>query len=301
MNTNKKALLAVILGNSIFGFSFLFSKLALEIAEPNVLVAIRFFVAFLVLNIIVVIGTHIKKQDGTSLINFSLKNKPLKHVLLLAFFQPVLYFFAETQGILYTSSTFAGIIIAVIPIAGICADLLIMHSSVSKKQIFCALFSIVGVIITTIGATDMRSSTKGLLFLLLAVLSGSLFYVFSKKSGAYYNALEQTYVMFCVGFIVYMTAALIQCRGQYQVLIFDVISQPMFIVSILYLGVISSVAAFLLLNYGSKFVSVSNATLFANLTTVISIFAGVLILHENFTLPQLIGAVIILISVYVAR
>ena len=36
------------------------------------------------------------------------------------------------------------------------------------------------------------------------------------------------------------------------------------------------------------------------MTTVISIVAGVVVLHEAFTLPQVIGAALILVSVYIA-
>ena len=71
-NTRKKALLAALIGNSIFGFSFLFSKIALDIASPGVLVAIRFLVAFIVLNIFVFVGRQIKRKDGSALVEFSL-------------------------------------------------------------------------------------------------------------------------------------------------------------------------------------------------------------------------------------
>lgn len=301
MDTNKKALIAVILGNSIFGFSFLFSKLALQITMPCVLIAVRFTTAFLVLNLIVLLGRSVKKKDGTSLLKFSLQGKPLKYVLLLALFQPVIYFITESYGIVYTSSAFAGVIISVIPIAGVIFDVIFMHSKVSKMQVLCAFGSVIGVVITTIGAQDMASSTKGVLFLSAAVLSGAIFYVFSKKAGEHYNALERTYVMFGVGSAFYLVFALIQCRGDYDRWLFQTFRQPVFWMSILYLAVFSSVIAFLLLNYGSNYVSVSKATIFANFTTVISIFAGILVLKESFTLQQLIGTVIILVSVYLAR
>ena len=42
-------------------------------------------------------------------------------------------------------------------------------------------------------------------------------------------------------------------------------------------------------------------TIFANLTTVISIIAGVVFLHESFTAFQVLGAAIIVISVYLAN
>ena len=58
--------------------------------------------------------------------------------------------------------------------------------------------------------------------------------------------------------------------------------------------------AFLLLNYGSSYVSVSEASIFANLTTVISIAAGVIFVNETFTLWQMIGAIIIVGSVYIS-
>ncbi len=111
MKTRTKALIAVILGNSIFGFSFLFSKIALEITIPSVMLAVRFTVAFLALNLVVIFGKFTNK------LQFSLKGKPLKDVLLLALFQPGIYFVTESYGIKLTSSAFAGTIIAVISIA----------------------------------------------------------------------------------------------------------------------------------------------------------------------------------------
>lgn len=294
MTTRTKALLAVIIGNSIFGFSFLFSKIALDLTIPSVMLAVRFTVAFLVLNLVVLIGKRTKKFD------FDLKGKPLKYVLLLALFQPVIYFITESYGITYTSSSFEGTIIAVIPIAGLLCDVFIMRTKVSRKQMACSIGSVVGVIITTLGAQNMKSSLLGVSLLLVAVMSGALFYVFSKKSGEYFNALERTYVMFAVGSVVYIVIALVECKNAFSNLIIPAVSNPTFWGCILYLSVISSVVAFLLLNFGSSYVSVSEASIFANLTTVISIVAGVLFVNESFTLWQIVGAVIIIASVYLS-
>lgn len=299
-NSKTQAVIAVILGNVIFGFSFLFSKLALEVTLPTVLIAFRFVVAFLVLNLIVLFGTRIKRKDGSPLVSFSLRNKPKRDILLLALFQPITYFIGEPYGILYTSSAFAGVIIAVIPIAGIIFDILFFKSKVNLKQVICSIASVLGVVITTLGAKNMNSSFKGILFLLLAVVAGALFYVFSKKSADHYNPLERTYVMFGMGSVVYVVLALVQCRGEYDKWILGAALNPMFLIGVAYLAVVSSVIAFLLLNYGSSRISVSQASMFANLTTVVSILAGVGILRETFTLQQFVGAVIIILSVYLA-
>lgn len=292
MNTKTKALIAVIVGNAIFGFSFLFSKVILDMTVPSVLLAFRFSLAFLVLNLIVLLGK--------GKIEFSLKGKPLKNILLLAIFQPVVYFFAESYGIAYTSSAFAGTIIAVIPIAGIICDILIMHVKVSKKQMLCSVGSVIGVAITTLGMEGSDSSALGIIMLFIAVLAAAMFYVFSQKAGEHYNALERTYVMFAIGSVTYVIAALVQCAGQYDTLIIPVVTSVQFWGGMIYLSVFSSVAAFMALNFGSSYIPVSQASIFANLTTVISIVAGVVILHESFTIQQVIGAAIILASVYIA-
>lgn len=284
------AMLAVIGGNVIFGFSFLFSKVALDIVAPTVLIAVRFSVAFLVLNIIVLLQKILKKGS------FLLKGKPKKQVLLLALCQPVIYFIAESYGIKLTSSSFAGIIIAMIPIVGIVLDAIIMRSKILKRQIICALLSVGGVVLTTIGAQNMDSSALGLFMLLIAVVAGSMFYVFSKGAGSFYSPLERTYVMFGVGSAVYVVAAAIQSFGHYGE-VFDSLKTPTFWICIAYLAVCSSVFAFLLLNFGSNHVSVSKATLMANSTTVISIVAGVLVLKESFSISQVLGAIIIIVSV----
>ena len=301
MSIHTKGLLAVVAGNVIFGFSFLFSRLALFITVPSALVAYRFVTAFAVMNIIVFAGRKIRKKGGSPLVEFSLRGKPLKYVLLLAVFQPVLYFFCETYGILYTSSAFAGTIIAVIPIMGIVFDRIMMNSEIRKKQIVCAVVSVAGVAFTTIGAEGMRSSLAGVIFLAGAVICGALFYVFSKKSAEHYNAIERTYVMFGVAAAVFTAFALVQCRGDYAGLLIAPAGNSTFVIAVLYLAVVSSVAAFVSMNWGNNYVSVTEASLFANLTTVISIFAGVIFLHETFTLQQVVGAAAILVSAYAAN
>ena len=50
MSNTMKASLATLLANAIFGFSFLFTKVALEYSDPSVLLSIRFLVSFVVVS-----------------------------------------------------------------------------------------------------------------------------------------------------------------------------------------------------------------------------------------------------------
>ncbi len=299
-STRKKALFGALVSNIIFGFSILFSTILLNMTLPSVMVATRFVVAFIVLNLLIIIGGKIKKSDGQPLVTFSLKGKPKKDLFLMAMFQPVVYFFGESYGITFTSSAFAGTIIAVIPLMAVVWDVVFMKEKVGKKQVLCAAGSVVGVIITTLGAGEMKSSFWGVLILLVAVFAGSIYFMFSKKASAYYNAFERTFAMFGVASLVFGVTAAVQCAGEYERWILEPMKTPVFWWSIFYLAVMSSVVAFVIQNISNVYITVSEAAIFTNMITVISIISGVVILKETFTLWQVVGAAIIIVSVYIS-
>ena len=72
-------------------------------------------------------------------------------------------------------------------------------------------------------------------------------------------------------------------------------------VAVLYLGILSSGVAYGLLNFANSHLTVSESSLFSNVTTVVSVLAGVLFLKEDFSLWQALGVVIILVCVFVAN
>ena len=51
MNTERKGIIAGLIGNGIFGFTFMVSRIALRYAEPTVMLMYRFAAAFIVLSI----------------------------------------------------------------------------------------------------------------------------------------------------------------------------------------------------------------------------------------------------------
>ena len=108
MKKTTLATLAALAGYSIFGFSFLFSKIALNQATPFVLLAIRFVTAFLLLNLVIFLGR----------IPFSLKGKPVGMLLVLGIVEPVIYFICENYGIAMTTTSFPASCWAPFPCSG---------------------------------------------------------------------------------------------------------------------------------------------------------------------------------------
>lgn len=142
--TRTLSLLAAITADVIFGMSFMFSKLALGVAAPTVLLAFRFTVAVAAMTLVVLVNALVGKLRGRPLFAFSLRGKPVYKLLLLGIVQPVAYFIFENYGILYTSSAVAGTIISAVPVCCILMDVLVLHERVTLKQVLCAVGAIGG-------------------------------------------------------------------------------------------------------------------------------------------------------------
>lgn len=286
MSNTLKATVAGLLGYSIYGFSFLFSKVALDIALPNVLLSYRFIIAFLILNLFLLTGKT----------KLSLKGKSVLKLLLMGFIQPVIYFICESYGIAKTSASFSGVIIGLVPVAGLIFGVLFLKEHCTAFQIFCTIMSVVGVGLTTTGGVG-TFSFSGFMLLLISVVSTTAFTVLSRSIAEEFSPFERTYVMTGLGSVCFTLIALFQTKGDISRWTLP-IANPDFVVSVLYLAVISSVCAFMLINYALNHLSVGHTLIFSNFTAVISVLAGIFIMGDSFSPLQLTGIVIIILSVF---
>lgn len=294
------SLLAALVASVIFGMSFMFSKLALAVAQPSVLLAFRFTVAVAAMTLVIAVNALAGKLQGRKLFAFNLYHKPVGRLVLLGLVQPVAYFIFENYGILYTSSAVAGTIIAAVPVCCILMDVLVLHERVTVKQVLCALGAVGGVALISAGGAVMISAL-GLLFLLLTMLSDTLYYGISHDAAKRFTPFEMTYVMFSVGMAVFIPVALLQAGGLDSPMITAPLQSGGFWLAVLYLGLLSSVLAYGLLNFANSHLSVSETSLFSNVTTVVSVLAGVVLLKEPFSIWQMLGVAVILICVFAAN
>ena len=123
-STIKKAIIAAIIGHSMWGLSFMASRVALNTAPVILLLSHRFLLAFLIMSILLF----------TPLGEFRLRGKPVLPLILLGFLEPVIYFFGEQYGLLHSSTVFSGVMIALIPIVSTLAAVPILHEKPSLKQ-----------------------------------------------------------------------------------------------------------------------------------------------------------------------
>lgn len=74
-----------------------------------------------------------------------------------------------------------------------------------------------------------------------------------------------------------------------------------FLSAVLYQGFGCSILAFFLSNIAIAKIGVNRTASFIGVSTVVSVVAGVVLLHESFTAFQIVGAAIIIIGVYTAN
>jgi drug/metabolite transporter (DMT)-like permease len=273
----------------IFGFSFLFSKNALDVIGVFDLLFLRFLTAAVTMTILKIFG----------IIKIDLKGKPIKPLILVAVFQPVLYFTMENTGLKYTASSQAGIMMAFIPVLVTLLAWIVLKEEVTKYQIAFIIVSVSGVLLTAIGSGNLSEGgeLKGILFILCAVASASLYNIFSRKASKTFTPYEITFFMMWVGTLVFGTVFVVQGLSRGEINIFHRLTFPA-VISILYLGILSSVVAFLLSNYNLSKLKASQSSVFANLTTVVSVIAGITIRNESFGALKIIGAIMIIIGVW---
>lgn len=297
---NQRKVTDVVLGSlaalgceALYGLSYIFTKQATDTASPLALLGWRFLVAFLALTVLIALG----------IVHVNFKGKKLKPLLLVAIFDPVLYFIGETFGISNTTASESGVFLACIPVAALIASALILHKYPTHMQVLGILITLVGVLVTVLAAGASASlSMIGYLFLLLAVVTYALYSVYVEKAAAY-TGIEITYIMLAAGAIVFVIMALIEAglHGTMSDLISLPVKNLSFTVAVLYQGIGSSVFALFLSNYAIAQIGVNKTASFIGVSTVVSIIAGVLWLNEAFSLPQMLGAAIIICGVYTAN
>ncbi|MCK8816578.1 DMT family transporter [Natroniella sulfidigena] len=285
------AMLAGIVAAVIFGFSFMFTKDALDLMSPFQLLGFRFICAVMLL-------TTLKLMN---IIEINFANKDLHSLFLLALFQPVIYFLFETLGVKLTSSSQAGMMIALIPVVVTILSAIFLKEKPSRQQLVFIIMSVIGVvfIILMAGSGEMETRLTGIFLLLGAVLAGGIYNILSRKSSLQFSPVEITYIMMVIGAVVFNGVAIIQhlLAGELTTYFLPLIEIEV-IVAIVYLGALSSVVAFFMLNFMLSKIEASRSAVFTNLTPIVAVIAGVVFRGESFYWFQAVGGLMILIGVW---
>ncbi|MDF2719597.1 MAG: EamA-like transporter family protein [Paenibacillus sp.] len=289
-NRNRTAYTAVVLYAAIIGFSFIFVKFALTAASPLDTLAHRFTISLIAAAVPVCFGW----------IRLSIRPRQLLSVLPLALFYPVLFFTLQTFGLAYTSSSEAGIVQAIVPAFTMIMAVILLKERPGTWQKLSVLLSIAGVIYIFVmkGTGFEAASFAGIVLMALAALSLAGYGVLARKMAQSFPVTDMTFMMSLIGFIAFnaMSVARHVSEGTLTTY-FQPFGSPLFAMSIVYLGVMSSLISSFLSNYSLSRLEAYKVSAFNNLATLITVMAGVVVLKERLEVYHIVGAVLIVAGV----
>lgn len=291
MSTEKKGMLAAAVAYSIFGFSYLFAKMALNVegVEPMILLCSRSTVSFVVLNLLVF----------TKVFKINFRGKNIWPAILLGLLQPLIFSTLENYGVKFSTTSFTGLIASISPVFSAILGVFLLREKPNWKQWICIVLSISGVMMVSLGGGNEGQNTViGCVCLITAYLVAALYSILSRKLSKGFTSVELTYVMFTVGFVGFSSMTFATYGKQTISMLTSAWSNQTFIIASLYLGILSAIVAYILINYAISQLPVSRATIFSSFTTIISVLAGIIIMKDPFTWVSGVAFVLILFGVY---
>lgn len=272
----------------IWGFTFLASRIAQDYGTPFVLLFWRFALAFALLNLLRLTGRFPVRLRG----------RRLWPALLAGLFEPVLYFPCEQYGLRLTSTSFSGVMVALIPLCSLVYGAVFLHEKATRRQVVFSVLSVAGVIVLAVYATGIGAgSFLGFLVLLGTVFAGAGYMVASRACADSFSAFERTYVTCLMGAAAFGVLSLLEHRNDLSAVVQPMTHAP-FVLAILFLSVMASVLSYIALNRALEVLPVARTAVLINLSTVVSVLTGVLILHEPFGWISAVASAAILVGIW---
>ena len=278
----------LIIAMLFWSCSFVWAKQALTSYNPITIIYFRTIVASIMLLIIMLFTRK----------SIKIRPKDIPLFIILAFFEPFLYFLGETNGLTKVDASTAGIIIGTIPLFTPIAAFIFLKEKISKLNIVGIILSVIGVAVMTVDRNlNMTISTEGLLLLGLAIFSTLGFTVVVKKIPENYSVFTITFYQNVIGSLLFLPLVIIFEK--------DAIMQVGFvwdsILPILELGVFASALAFVCYTHTLRFIPIARANIFTNLIPVFTLILSAILLGDEITVQKIIGIVIVLTGVFVAQ
>jgi len=271
----------------IWGSSFLWIKIAVQEMGPNTLVAYR--VLFGLLFGIVVVLFQRAKWPSTF--------KEWLPLLILGLTNIAIPFFLISWGEQVIDSGVASILDATVPLFTILVAHFLLHDDkMTIPKVLGLLMGFAGVVVLM--SKDIGASSGSLLGQ-AAVIVASVFYAASSIIARKYT--EDTPAIFrSVGPLVSATGVMWLATFLVESPV-KVPTLPLIWVALLWLGILGSGFAFILLYYLIHEIGPTRATMVTYLFPLSGVTLGVLFLHEQLTWQVATGAVLIILSLVVAN
>jgi drug/metabolite transporter (DMT)-like permease len=271
-----------------WGFSFVGTKISLEVLNPITLILSRLIVSgifLLLLTKVFGILQPIKKAD-------------LKWFILLTFFEPLCYFLGETFGLQLVSSTLGAVLIATIPLFVPWVAWILFREKVSLLNLIGIIISIVGVVMIIFEKDlSFNVSIKGIILLMIAVFSAVGYTMIIRHISNSYSPITIITWQNLMGIVAFLPLFLIFDMQSFQ---FNLFSTKI-IYTIVLLGIFPSSLSYAFFTYAIKELGVNRSSIFTNLIPVITAIFAYFLMDEELPGIKIAGITVVVFALTISQ
>jgi len=270
-----------------FGLSFVATKYALRGFEPLLLALLRFSLAGGILWLVW------RLRHGRERVS----RRELGRLALLGFVSLTVYFSFENLGIARTSASEAAILIATMPLFVVILNTFTLRERTTARQWAGIALSFAGIAALVLaGSSASGGSLAGNLLVLAASLAAGVYSILARRLLVSRPALFVTTFQNLFGALFMLPLALAEAA-----LVGVRHPTPRATGGLLFLTVVCSITAYLLLNYAFRFIPASKVAVFINLTPIVGVAGAFVLLGERFTPGQAAAAVVVVAGVWLTN
>lgn len=278
----------IFLAMIFWAFSFIWFKVANETFLPITIVFFRLIAAILILTTYLAIKkkfVKIRKEDR-------------KLFIMLAVFEPFLYFLGESFGLTYVSATVGSVLISTIPVVATIGAWIFLKERLKLINYAGIVLSFMGILIFVIDRNGTLSyNVKGLALMMLAVFSASGYNLTLSRLVGKYEPVFIVNVQNTMGAILFLPVFLIFEAGH---LAETTLTLKAFI-PVIELAVFASCGAFILFAYSVRNLGISRANVFTNFIPIFTAFFSFLILGDRLTIQNIAGMMVVIAGLIMSQ
>jgi drug/metabolite transporter (DMT)-like permease len=226
------------------------------------------------------------------------QKKDIGMFLLMAFFEPFLYFIGEANGIRLVSPNIASIIIATIPLFLPFFARLLIKERLNMVNFIGIGVSFTGVLLIIIDKGGrISASPEGLLYLFMAVFSAVAYTLIAKRMLARYSPFHIAGLKIMIAWIYFIPVFFIFDYSDFHM---TQLTQQV-VILVFALGIFGNLLAYFFFNNAIKHIGATKSSIFSNLIPVFTIMISFVILHEMMHIIKLSGICLTLCGIYISQ
>jgi drug/metabolite transporter (DMT)-like permease len=295
--------IAIVCAMLIWAGAGIAVKHALVVFPPLTLIVLRFTLAVILMFFIGLIFRH---NDILGLQRVERQHLPI--FLLGGLLQPFLYFILETYTYQsFTSPTIAEALLSTQPILAPIFAFVLLREQVTRYNIIGIFISTVGMLMLLLTGADnfALGNPWGVLLAILTVSCSVGYSIVLRRIPTHYSSLTIVFYVQTISLILFY---LLWGGGQIihptpicnlEDFCFQNIEKP--VLSIIYLALFASVAAFILFCFTVRYIGVTRANIFNNVRPVFTAILMFTIFSEQLPISKWIGIIVIIIGIFISQ